>query len=106
MQREVTWLLKKNRSCRKCGGMFPKGSSVGKFLRHVQSCKGNSNSAITSYAHRLWNRILRKPKLCPTCQKPMSFVKITGPDDDQVTHDWVCETCDVTPDEEMEEEGP
>jgi len=72
----------------------------------VGSRKGKSNSAITSYAHRLWNRILRKPKLCPTCQKPMRFVKITGPDDDQVTHDWVCETCDVTPDEEMEEEGP
>ncbi len=35
----------------------------------------------------------------------MRFVKITGPDD-EVTHDWVCETCDVTPGEETEEEEP
>jgi hypothetical protein len=37
-ERKVTWLLKKDRFCRKCGATFPKGSSVGKFLRHVQDC--------------------------------------------------------------------
>jgi hypothetical protein len=35
---KVTWLLKKDRFCRKCGATFPKGSSVGKFLRHVRIC--------------------------------------------------------------------
>lgn len=38
--KEDTWLLKKDRQCRKCGTVFPKASSVGKFLSHIQSCKG------------------------------------------------------------------
>jgi len=39
MEREVTWLLKKDRRCKTCGTVFPKRSSVGKFLRHVQGCR-------------------------------------------------------------------
>lgn len=34
----VTWVLRKDRTRRKCGASFAKGTSVGKFLRHVQGC--------------------------------------------------------------------
>jgi hypothetical protein len=38
IEKKVMWVLKKDRTCKNCGAIFPKGSSAGKFLRHVQSC--------------------------------------------------------------------
>lgn len=35
---QVKWLLKKERVCQSCGSMFLKNTSVGSFLRHIQSC--------------------------------------------------------------------
>ena len=32
------WVLRKNRSCRNCGAIFLKGSSVAVFLHHVRKC--------------------------------------------------------------------
>lgn len=56
MKRKVTWLLKKDRSCSRCGTVFPKGSSVGKFLRHIQACVMKCVYA---------NCCVRHPKDCP-----------------------------------------
>ncbi|MGB9022362.1 MAG: hypothetical protein WCC94_02890, partial [Candidatus Bathyarchaeia archaeon] len=36
---DATWILKKERRCTKCGDLFPKASSVAKFLSHIQGCK-------------------------------------------------------------------
>ena len=37
-KRPIRWRLKKEKVCLNCKTVFPKGSSVGKFLRHVQKC--------------------------------------------------------------------
>jgi hypothetical protein len=38
-QKKSRWNLIRDRTCKNCGATFPKGSSVGKFLSHIQKCK-------------------------------------------------------------------
>lgn len=50
-KQRLAWGLQKDRICRNCSAIFREGSSVGKFLRHVQTCGQPGKASPTEYIH-------------------------------------------------------